>query len=204
MIQQKNNYQMNLLYNIIIKVMSIIVGYNCINVLFINPSHNRNNNSVLFYNVTYIIGDGRKMKKAKKITSILIIASMSMVMFAGCSATKATTTNSSTTKTTKAQTIKFNPTATKTLYTDTLKTLVTAKTITQAQSDKILVAVTTNAPKGTSTGKTKAATKPSGTRTKNNKLATLVKSGVITQAQADTINTKISEAMKTSGSKQSN
>lgn len=145
------------------------------------------------------------MKNAKKITSILIIASMSMVMFAGCSATKAATTTNTTT--TKTQTSKVNPTAIKTLYTDTLKNLVTAKTITQAQSDKVLAAVIKNVPKGTGSGKTNGTTnkssgnKKSGTRFKNNQIATLVTSGVITQAQADTINTKISEAMKNKQSK---
>ena len=139
------------------------------------------------------------MKSAKMIASILIIASI--VISVGCSSKKVTTTQN----TTNSQTRKFDPAAMKTSYENVLKSLVTAGTITQAQSDKVLEAVTTNSQgtrinKTAGTGNQNPANKPSGTRLKNNQLSALVTSGVITQTQADTINQKIQEARKNSQS----
>jgi competence protein ComGC len=151
------------------------------------------------------------MKNAKKITLILIIISTAVIMFVGCSSKKIDTTTN--TNTTNSQTRKFDPTVTKALYSDTLKNLVTAGTITQEQSDKVLEALTKNVSQGTGINKPAGTTnqnpankpsgagKPAGTRPKNNRLSALVTSGVITQAQADTINTKISEAMKNNQAK---
>ena len=51
--------------------------------------------------------------------------------------------------------------------------------------------------------KTDGTGKSTGTKTKNNRLSELVTSGVITQAQADTINQKVGEAMKSNQSNQS-
>lgn len=155
------------------------------------------------------------MKNAKKITSILIVASMTMVLFVGCGSTKTDTTANANTNATNEQTRKFDPTAIKTLYSDTLKSLVTDGTITQAQSDQVLEAVTKNVPKDTETGKSagtdkssgtdksKGTDKSTGTKPKNNRLSELVTSSVITQAQADTINQKVGEAMKSNQSSQS-
>ena len=150
------------------------------------------------------------MKNAKKITSILIVASMTMVLFVGCGSTKTdTTTNTNTNATTNSQTRKSDPTAIKTLYSDTLKSLVTDGTITQAQSDQVIESVTKNVPQDTETGKSAGTDKPkdtgksTGTKPKNNRLSELVTSGVITQAQADTINQKIGEAMKSNKSSKS-
>ena len=156
------------------------------------------------------------MKNAKKITSILIVASMTMVLLVGCGSAKAdTATNTNTNATTKSQKRKSDPTAIKTLYSDTLKSLVTDGTITQAQSDQVLEAVTKNVPqdtekvksagtdKSSGTDKPKDTGKSTGTKPKNNRLSELVTSGVITQAQADTINQKVGEAMKSNQSSQS-
>ena len=148
------------------------------------------------------------MKNAKKITSILMVASMTMVLFVGCGSTKTDTTTNTNTNATNSQTRKSDPTAIKTLYSDTLKSLVTDGTITQAQSDQVLEAVTKNVPQDTEAGKSAGTDKSSGTdkskdtgkstgtKPKNNRLSELVTSGVITQAQADTINQKVGEAMK--------
>lgn len=161
------------------------------------------------------------MRNAKKITSILMVAAISLGMFAGCSsktttatATTATTATASTTTNTKGN----NSAAMKTVYSNVLKALVTAKTITQAQSDKVLVAATKAMPTGGQrtrgaapangekpSGSTQTkGEKPSGTaRTgggnhKNDRLSALVTSKVITQAQADAINKDVQAAMKTS------
>lgn len=162
------------------------------------------------------------MKNARKITSILVVASMTIVMFGGCSSKKADTAvpSSSTTQaatTAKTDNKKFDPTAMKVLYADTLKALVTDSTITQAQSDKVLEAITKDMPQGTDkpagtppTGTDKPSENPpagtdkpkEGKNPNDDKLSALVTSKVITQAQADTINKKIGEAMKSSSTKQ--
>lgn len=84
--------------------------------------------------------------------------------------------------------------AMKTAYSNVLKALVTDGTITDAQYDKVLVAVTENMQ---ASG---ARIKPEGTgeaaggmRPKSDSLGELVTSKVITQAQADTINQKFQE-----------
>ena len=145
------------------------------------------------------------MKNAKKITSILIVASMVMVLFVGCGSTKTDTTTNANTNATNSKTRKFDTTAIKTLYSDTLKSLVTDGTITQVQSDQVLEAVTKNVPQDTETGKSAGTDKdkPTGKKPKNNRLSELVTSGVITQAQADTINQKVGEAMKNNRSSKS-
>ncbi|MCE5220257.1 MAG: hypothetical protein LLF98_03035 [Clostridium sp.] len=155
------------------------------------------------------------MKNAKKITSILIVASMTIVLFVGCGSTKTDNTTNTNTNATNSQTRKSDPTAIKTFYSDTLKSLVTDGTITQAQSDQVLEAVTKNVPQDTETGKSagtdklsgtdksKGAGKSAGTKPKNNRLGELVTNSVITQAQADIINQKVGEAMKSNKSSQS-
>jgi len=93
-----------------------------------------------------------------------------------------------------------------TAYETALKALVTDKTITQAQSDKVLVASTKNMPGAGGGTKPADGEKPTdagkggGARTKTDSLSELVTSKVITQAQADTINTKLQEAMKSASS----
>ena len=154
-----------------------------------------------------------------KITTTIIITSMSVLLFAGCSSSK---TNASTAnETTNSQARQIDGTAIKTLYSAVLKELVTANTITQAQSDKVLAVVNKDMPQGgggdkptgTPPGKTDDTTKgtppattddttkgtpPDGandSQPKNDRLSELVTSKVITQAQADTINTKLNAAM---------
>ena len=121
--------------------------------------------------------------KNKKIALLLISASMSILVLAGCSTTKApTTTTKAPTTTTMKSSIKGNHTKKanstsmmKTLYSDTLKSLVTSKTITQTQSNKVLADLT----------------KKSQVKGNANKLSTLVKNRIITQSQADIINKTI-------------
>lgn len=94
----------------------------------------------------------------------------------------------------------------KTAYSSVLKTLVSDKTITQVQSDKVLASATENMKggrggtrpddKAEADGEKPDGMDPSdGTMNKNNSLSELVTSKVITQAQADTINQKLQEAM---------
>lgn len=152
------------------------------------------------------------MRNAKKNILVSIMACMCTVMIAGCGSTAETittnTTNSRTLET--SQTRKFEPTSIKTLYKSTLSTLVTDKTITQIQSDKVFAAVIANVPQDEGAGRTKPAvyqnseTNESGIRPKNNEITALVTSGVITQVQGDTIKAKISQAMKINRSKQIN
>ena len=155
------------------------------------------------------------MRNAKKITSILIAASLTMVLFSGCAskaANVATTTNVQTSTTGNGNNKKFDPAAMKTSYETALKSLVTEGTITQDQSDKVLEAVTKVEikPSGTAPtdGKKPSDTAPAdraksaGTKPKNDRLSALVTSAVITQVQADTINQKLRESMKNSQSTQ--
>ena len=147
------------------------------------------------------------MKNAKKITMILIAATMTMGLFVGCSS-KASDTSATTNQQVAASGTnrKFDPAAMKKNYEDALKALVTAGTITQDQSDKVLAEVTKNVPKAGSQDKTQSSQqsgkeKNNGAgngqnKPRNNQLTSLVNSGVITQAQADSINQKIRENMK--------
>ncbi|WP_298844645.1 hypothetical protein [Clostridium sp.] len=120
--------------------------------------------------------------KNTKISSILIIVSLSTMLFAGCSSTKPTTKKPIVTpKTAVNNTVKALSEDMKLLYTDTLKVLVKAKTITQTQSDKVMAEVKKNV---------------SQVKGNFNKLSKLVKDKVITQLQADIINEKIQKNMK--------
>jgi len=170
------------------------------------------------------------MKNAKKITSILMAVTITMAMLVGCSTKKADATSSTATTATTANTNgtananKSDQGTMKTLYSNVLKALVTNKTITQTQSDKVLVVIVkttqTNSEKPSGTPPTdnqkpsgeapKDGEKPSGTaptggsNSKDNILSALVTSKVITQVQADTINKNVQAAMKSSGSAKAN
>ena len=109
--------------------------------------------------------------KNRKIALILISVSMSILVLAGCGSTKAPTTTKTPT-TTKSQTTTKAPIAMESLYSNSLKSLVASKAITQTQSNKVLVELTKD-------------------KSNVNKLSTLVKSRIITQAQADKINQNI-------------
>ncbi len=102
---------------------------------------------------------------------------------------------------------QMDPTAIKTAYGAVLKALVVDKTITQAQSDKVLVAATENMQGGgggtrpddnAQVDGAKPEDMPNSDRARpgNDRLSALVTSKVITQAQADTINQKLQDAMK--------
>jgi len=163
--------------------------------------------------------------KNTKIASILIIVSLSILVFCACGTMQSTNKKKSpmkspTTMESPATTLpKPNQTqAMKTFYAGILKTLVNAKTITQVQSEKVLVVLTksitqnagtntqsptsTNNGNGTTSGT--VTTNPTettdgtinGTSLSNNGLTGLVTSGVITQKQADIINQKIEAGMK--------
>ena len=107
------------------------------------------------------------MKNAKKITSLLTVAAITMAMFVGCSSNKTNATSTTTSTTQAASNTKKNDSTTmKTIYTNVLKTLVTNKTITQAQSDKVLAVVVKDMPTGDKKQGDAAQTegqKPSGT-----------------------------------------
>lgn len=120
------------------------------------------------------------------IASILISVSMSIVIFTGCSnppkvpnsenlPTQIKPPMNNTTKSNQSNSTAMM----KTLYSNALKDLVTAKTITQTESDKVLKELTMD------------MSQVKGVKGNINKLSALVKSHVITQAQADKINQRI-------------
>jgi hypothetical protein len=156
--------------------------------------------------------------KNLKMMLILILASLSIVVFAGCSTKKIEIVQKPPTATNITNNTT-NTTDTKTIYSNVLKKLVNEKKITQTQSDKVLEEVTSNKPLGTQAtnqNETNAntntntdintnmnngtgITNSTGTTkdpTTNNGLSKLVSSGVITQAQAALINQRIQEAAK--------
>lgn len=148
--------------------------------------------------------------KTKKLTSILLATAISVVMLTGCSFNKA---NSSTDSSKAAASSSnkthrnFDPSAMKARYETVLKELVADKTITQDQSDKIIAEITkqaTNKPQSNGNKKNWQSNKQGGGQDGNgqhknggnrrNQLSSLVSSGVITQAQADTITQKLRES----------
>jgi hypothetical protein len=148
------------------------------------------------------------MKYIKKITSILMVASMTMVLFSGCSSKEVDTSSTTDTTSVAQDTKKNDPEEMKTAYSTVLKELVADSTITQDQSDKVLEAVVkepaAEAPSTDGTASTDGTTPTEATtptdgkqkQQKNNRLGKLVTSNVITQAQADTIDQKVKEEMK--------
>lgn len=126
------------------------------------------------------------MKYMKKIISMVAI--MTMVLFSGCSSKKVDTSQKKDLKNME------------TTYLNVLKALVTDSTITQAQSDKVLIVIkkptNTKTPSGTPLTNETTSTDGKQKQQKNNRLSELVTSKVITQAQADTIDKRVKEAMK--------
>ena len=120
--------------------------------------------------------------KNTKTASIFIIVSLSIMLFSGCSSMKSTTKKTTMTpKTAVNNTVKVITEDMQMLYSDSLKALVTAKTITQTQSNKVMEEVTKNV---------------SEVKGNINRLSKLVKDKVITQLQANKINEKIEKGMK--------
>ena len=144
----------------------------------------------------------------KKLISILIVASISIAALSGCSSKSATANANASSNTNQTQKRRnFDPSAMKTRYETVLKELVSDKTITQDQSDKIIAEITkqaANRPQNSGDKKNWQNNKQSGGQGGNdqhknggnrgNQLSSLVSSGVITQAQADTINQKLRES----------
>ena len=150
--------------------------------------------------------------KNTKIASILISVSMTILVFTGCGNTTKAPMNyttkapmNNTTKPPMNETTKPNQSKStakmKTLYSKTLKDLVTEKTITQTQSKKVLAAITKNMSQGSGTTNNNTGVPNTGTGaetgTSNNTtnmingLSSLVKSRVITQTEANTIHERI-------------
>ncbi|APC39925.1 hypothetical protein [Clostridium estertheticum] len=179
--------------------------------------------------------------KNTKISLTLISVSMTILLFTGCNmsnSTKAPMNNTNRSNQINKSNQSMSTASMKKLYSNTLKELVTAKTITNTQSKKVLSAITKNMSQGSvtnnsnvatpntgttgtpgatgSTGTTESTRTPgtkdttgtgtvTGTGTTNstnqtettnntnviNGLNSLVKSKVITQVQADTIQQKI-------------
>ena len=139
-------------------------------------------------------------KVISKITIALVLISMSVFLFAGCKSKDNSVQASGKTQGRG----NFDPAAMKTRYEDALKGLVTDKTITQDQSDKVLVAMTKSMPSTGTKPTDKTATNKTATnkqanagqgsgqnKQRPNQLAELVTSKVITQAQADIITEKL-------------
>lgn len=132
-----------------------------------------------------------------KITVGLLAISMSVFLFAGCqsnSDSSAQAANNNTQSSTKNGN-RPSPEQMKKKVEDSIKPLVTAGTITQAQADKIVTAYTTRT---SSNGQNKQQNNQQGStqsngqnRQKNNPLSKLVTDGVITQAQADAVMQKM-------------
>jgi polyhydroxyalkanoate synthesis regulator phasin len=132
----------------------------------------------------------------------LVAVSMSAALFAGCqskaSSTTASQSSSSTTQSSTTQNSKRpDPAQMKQRMEDNLKALVTAGTITQAQSDKILEALTANNQNKDNQVNSKNNQQNSNQQGNNqnkqryNPLSKLVSDGTITQAQADAVMQKI-------------
>ena len=132
----------------------------------------------------------KKSKLIKKQLLFLLVFSLSLFIFAGCQSKSPVNTSSS--KTTNKS--SFNAEAMKQKMKDSIKPLVTNKTITQAQEDKIVAALTLmNSGKnnGNAQNKKSGQTKGTGNGTGMNRqlteLTKLVSDKVITQAQADAV-----------------
>lgn len=149
-----------------------------------------------------------KRSNIKKLMSIFLAASISIIALTGCSSNKTSSTSSATASSNGYAHNKgnrnFNPSAMKTRYETVLKGLVADKTITQDQSDKILAEVTQNMnkPRQQNSNQNSQNSNHANGGNRKNQLSSLVSSGVITQAQADTINQKLRDAMKNSQSNQ--
>lgn len=148
------------------------------------------------------------MKKSNffsKTMVTLVAVSMSVFLFAGCQSKSNDNSTAQTTNNTTQSSKKPDPAQMKQRMQDNLKALVTAGTITQAQSDKILEALTANTGKKDDQGKSQNNAQNNNqnnqqsnnqqgnnqNRPRNNPLSKLVSDGTITQAQADAVMQKI-------------
>ncbi|MDT8718972.1 hypothetical protein IAI10_20165 [Clostridium sp. 19966] len=159
------------------------------------------------------------MKKGKLISaviSLIIVGSIPMVAFFGCSKSSSSDKNQTAQANSSGKRGNFDPSQRKTQIESGLKELVTAGTITQAQSDKILEALTSNMGNGgqrssgssesgsnsgnngnsnsnsnNNSGSSKGSGQRRGGGNFKNPLSDLVSSGVITQDQADAVMKKV-------------
>jgi polyhydroxyalkanoate synthesis regulator phasin len=127
------------------------------------------------------------MKRFSKILIVILIVSMSIFSFVGCQSKDASNAGGGT-----QQERKFDKGAMEKRIKTNLDSLVKAGTITDDQSSKILTALTTRTQgtKGNGGQGNEAGKRSNGSGRRNggsNALNDLVKQGVITQAQADTV-----------------
>ncbi|MCB2358755.1 hypothetical protein [Clostridium estertheticum] len=105
------------------------------------------------------------MKNAK-ISLTLISVSMTILLFTGCNmrnSTKAPINNTNRSNQINKSNHSISTASMKTLYSNTLKELVTAKIITNTQSKKVLSAITKNMSQGSVTNNSNVATPNTGT-----------------------------------------
>ncbi|MBX4264413.1 hypothetical protein [Clostridium estertheticum] len=104
--------------------------------------------------------------KNTKISLTLISVSMTILLFTGCNmrnSTKAPMNNTNRSNQINKSNQSMSTASMKTLYSNTLKELVTAKTITNTQSKKVLSAITKNMSQGSVTNNSNVATPNTGT-----------------------------------------
>lgn len=137
-----------------------------------------------------------KMSKNKKSVLILFIAALFTLTFAGCQSKNSSAASSSNNTTSSSKKNRsFNSTQMKQKMQNSLKTLVSKGTITQAQADKILTALTANTQRFGNRNNQQSSQQngQSGNnqgnynKARTNPLDSLVKDGTITQAQADAV-----------------
>lgn len=168
----------------------------------------------------------KKHNLFSKSVMCLVTVAMSVSLFAGCGSKSSTSASSGTTKQTTSQSSNktSNSDERKTQIQESLKTLVTAGTINQTQSDKILTALTTkpdnkdgenkppqdngqnnNQNQQQSNQQENGQANSQGNNQNKGKspLSKLVTDGVITQAQADSVMQKISANMPKKNNEQS-
>lgn len=151
------------------------------------------------------------MKRTNFFSKAMILSltvGMTMFVFAGCGNSAAQTSSNSTQSTTQStsqNSNKPNAEQRKKKIQDSIQPLVSDGTITQAQSDKIVEALTSNTHKQGSQGSSQnnqqsnqqnssqqSNNQNNGqNKPRNNPLSKLVSDGVITQAQADAVMKKI-------------
>ncbi|MFL0197814.1 hypothetical protein ACJDU8_19915 [Clostridium sp. WILCCON 0269] len=133
----------------------------------------------------------KKHNLFSKATLYLVAISMSMFLFAGCQSNKNTASASQTTSNSTQSSSKPNAEQRKKQMQDSIQPLVTAKTITQDQANKILEALTTPVNGNGQNNQQNNNKNSSQNKMRNNGLTKLVSDGVITQTQADAVMQKI-------------
>lgn len=136
----------------------------------------------------------KKHNFLSKTISCLIAVSISAALFAGCQSKSTTSGTAQTTnKAAQSSNTKPNSDEMKNQMQESIKSLVTAGTITQSQADKITETLTSNAPSkdNEQTGTQSNSQPPQGNGQKSSPLSKLVTAGTITQTQADAVMQKM-------------